>query len=83
MNGPVEAAHNAALGRIDRVESLLLAVPLVDEPNPLERIDAGSRCEWFRYEEVSSAGEADPFEACLLAAQGTEALASEMAGAAS
>ena len=84
MTSPVEAAENAALGRIDRAKSLLLVlVPLGDGSDPLTRIDAADRCEGFRGEVMSAAGEAEPIGACRLATQGAEALASGITGAAS
>ena len=83
MTCPVEVAQNAALGRVGRAESLLWAVPLVDEPNPTVRVAAASRCEGFRDEVMSAADGADPVEACHLSVQGAEALASEMTGAGS
>ncbi len=79
MTSPLEAAQDAAPGRIDRVESLLLAVTLANEPNPLGCIDDARRCDGFRYEVMSAAGKADP----IWAAQDAAALASEMTGAAS
>ena len=83
MTSPVEAAANAALGRIDRAKSLLLLlVPLGDGSDPFARIDVGGRCEGFRGEVMSSVGEAETIGACRLATQGAEALASEITGAA-
>ena len=83
MTSPVEAAANAALGRIDRTKSLLLVlVPLGDGSDPLTRIDVAGRCEGFRGEVMSAAGEAEPIGACGLATQGAEALASGITGAA-
>ena len=79
----VEAAKDAAPGPTDRAGPLLLAVRLANEPNPFGRIDAASRWEGFRYEVMSAAGGADPVEECRLGAQGSEALATEMTGAAS
>ena len=83
MTSPVEAAANAALGRIDRTKSLLLVlVPLGDGSDPLTRIDVAGRCEGFRGEVMSAAGEAEAIGACRLATQDAEALASEITGAA-
>lgn len=83
MTSPVEAAANAALGRIDRAKSLLLMlVPLGDGSDPLTRIDVAGRCEGFRGEVMSAAGEAETLRACRLAIQDAEALASEITGAA-
>ena len=84
MTNPVEAAANAALGRIDRAKSLLLlvSVPLGDGSDPLTRIDVAGRCEGFRGEVMSAAGEAETLGACGLATQGAEALASGITGAA-
>ncbi len=83
MTSPVEAAANAALGRIDRTKSLLLVlVPLGDGSDPLTRIDVAGRCEGFRGEVMSAAGEAETLGACGLATQGAEALASGITGAA-
>lgn len=83
MTNPVEAAANAALGRIDRAKSLLLLlVPLGDGSDPLTRIDVAGRCEGFRGEVMSAAGEAETLRACRLAIQDAEALASEITGAA-
>ena len=83
MTSPVEAAENAALGRIDRAKSLLLVlVPLGDGSDPLTRIDVAGRCEGFRGEVMSSAGEAETIGACRLATQDADALASEITGAA-
>lgn len=84
MTSPVEAAANAALGRIDRAKSLLLMlVPLGDgSSDPLTRIDVGGRCEGFRGEVMSAAGEAGTIGACRLATQDAEALPSEITGAA-
>ena len=74
---------NAALGRIDRAESLLvMLVPLGDGSDPLTRIDVAGRCEGFRGEVMSAAGEAEPIGACGLATQDAEALAFEITGAA-
>ena len=83
MTSPVEAAQNAALGRIDRAEPSLLADPFGNDPDPFTRTDAAGRCDEFRYEVASAAGGADPVEACRLATQDAEPLASEMTGAAS
>ena len=84
MTSPLEAAENAALGRIDRAKSLLLlvSVPLGDGSDPLTRIDVAGRCEGFRGEVMSAAGEAETLRACRLAIQDAEALASEITGAA-
>ena len=83
MTSLVEAAANAALGRIDRAKSLLLMlVPLGDGSDPLTRIDVAGRCEGFRGEVMSAAGEAETLRACRLAIQDAEALASEITGAA-
>ena len=83
MTNPVEAAANAALGRIDRAKSLLLMlVPLGDGSDPLTRIDVAGRCEGFRGEVMSSAGEAETIGVCRFATQDAEALASEITGAA-
>ena len=83
MTSLVEAAANAALGRIDRAKSLLLLlVPLGDGSDPFARIDVGGRCEGFRGEVMSAAGEAETLRACRLAIQDAEALASEITGAA-
>ena len=83
MTNPVEAAENAALGRIDRAKSLLLMlVPLGDGSDPLTRIDVAGRCEGFRCEVMPSAGEAETLRACRLAIQDAEALAFEITGAA-
>ncbi|HMS48707.1 hypothetical protein [Candidatus Neomicrothrix sp.] len=83
MTSPLEAAENAALGRIDRAKSLLLMlVPLGDGSDPLTRIDVAGRCEGFRGEVMSAAGEAEAIGACRLATQDAEALASEITGAA-
>ena len=83
MTSLVEAAANAALGRIDRAKSLLLLlVPLGDGSDPFARIDVAGRCEGFRGEVMSSAGEAEAIGACRLATQDAEALASEITGAA-
>ena len=83
MTSPVEAAENAALSRIDRAKSLLLMlVPLGDGSDPLTRIDVAGRCEGFRGEVMSAAGEAETLGACGLATQGAEALASGITGAA-
>ena len=84
MTSPVEAAGGAALGRVDRAQSLLLlvSVPLGDGSDPFARIDVGGRCEGFRGEVMSSAGEAETIGACRLATQDAEALASEITGAA-
>ena len=79
----VEAAGGAALGRIDRAKSLLvMLVPLGDGSDPLTRIDVAGRCEGFRGEVMSAAGEAEPIGACRIATQDAEALASEITGAA-
>ena len=83
MTSPVEAAEGAALGRIDRAESLLvMLVPLGDGSDPLTRIDVAGRCEGFRGEVMSSAAEAETIGACRIATQNAEALASEITGAA-
>ncbi len=83
MTSPVEAAENAELSRIDRAKSLLLVlVPLGDVTDPLTRIDVAGRCEGFRGEVMSSAGEAETIGACRLATQDADALASEITGAA-
>jgi len=83
MTNPVEAAANAALGRIDRAKSsLLVLVPLGDGSDPLTHIDVAGRYEGFRGEVMSSAGEAEPIGACRLATQDAEALASGITGAA-
>ena len=58
------------------------AVTLANEPNPLGCIDDARRCDGFRYEVMSAAGEAEPIGACRLATQGAEALASGITGAA-
>lgn len=84
MTSPVEAAESAGLGRVDRAKSsLVMLVPLGDGSDPLTRIDAADRCEGFRGEVMSAAGEAEPIGACRLATQGAEALASGITGAAS
>ena len=83
MTSLVEAAANAALGRIDRAKSLLLMlVPLGDGSDPLTRIDVADWCDGFRGEVMSAAGEAETLRACRLAIQDAEALASEITGAA-
>ena len=83
MTSLVEAAANAALGRIDRAKSLLLMlVPLGDGSDPSTRIGVGGRCEGFRGEVMSAAGEAGTIGACRLATQDAEALATEIAGVA-
>jgi hypothetical protein len=83
MTNPVEAAENAALGRIDRAKSLLLMlVPLENGSDPLTRIDVAGRREGFRCEVMPSAGEAETIGACGLATQDAEALAFEITGAA-
>ena len=82
MTSPVEAAEGAALGRIDRAEPLLLVVRLANEPNRLARTHAASQCDGFRDAVMSAAGGANQVEQCRLAAQDTEALATEMTGAA-
>ena len=83
MTSPVEAAGGAALGRVDRAKSsLLVLVPLGDGSDPLTRIDVAGRCEGFRGEVMSAAGEAETLGACGLATQGAEALASGITGAA-
>lgn len=83
MTSPVEVAENAALGRVDRAKSLLvMLVPLGDGSDPLTRIDVAGRCEGFRGEVMSAAGEAETLGACGLATQGAEALASGITGAA-
>ena len=83
MTSPVEAAENAELSRIDRAKSLLLMlVPLGDVTDPSTRIDVAGRCEGFRGEVMSSAGEAETIGVCRFATQDAEALASEITGAA-
>lgn len=70
MTSPVEVAENAALGRVDRAKSLLvMLVPLGDGSDPLTRIDVAGRCEGFRGEVMSAAGEAEPIGASGLATQ--------------
>ena len=83
MTSPVEAAANAALGRIDRAKSLLLMlVPLGDGSDPLTRTDVADWCDGFRGEVMSAACEAEPIGACRLATQDAEALASKITGTA-
>ena len=83
MTSTVEVAQDAALGRINRAESLLLLlVPFGDGSDPLTRIDVAGRCEGFRGEVMSAAGEAETIEACRFATQDAEAVASEITGAA-
>ena len=83
MTSPVEAAESAGLGRVDRAKSsLVMLVPLGDGSDPSTRIGVGGRCEGFRGEVMSSAGEAETIGACRLATQDAEALASEITGAA-
>ena len=83
MTSPVEAAESAGLGRVDRAKSsLVMLVPLGDGSDPLTRIDVAGRCEGFRCEVMSSAGEAETIGACRLATQDAEALATEIAGVA-
>ncbi len=80
MTSPVEAAENAALGRIDPAESLLLAVPICGDRDPFARIHVANRYAGFRYEAMAAAYGADPVEVCRLDAQDVEALAGEIAG---
>ena len=83
MTSPVEAAANAARGRIDRAKSLLLMlVPLGDGSDPRTPIDVPGRCEGFRGQAMTSADEAETIGACRLATHDAEALASEITGAA-
>ena len=83
MTSPVEAAENAALGRVDRAKSsLVVLVPLGDGSDPSTRIGVAYRRERFRGEVMSAAGEAEPIGACRLATQDAEALASGITGVA-